>query len=217
MSKRRTLYWLLAGTLLVSVLAVGIMIFYARSSVGPSTADRAPPACDPLLLLVEGGSGSSDGISIEALADELGQEYRGLGVTVSNIDHGPFYSGQFLDRQQDRATRVIEESSHSPIVRPRRPNPFGSPGPLTVIFHRSSTLGVRWDRPFLSPVNVYSRTAVDKMTSGSQATSYQKAIVLKNSGDTLLIDNWRCLHGRSSVPTHGSGRRIERTFLSSVG
>ena len=110
-----------------------------------------------------------------------------------------------------------EDIAKGAIVRPRRPHPFGSPGPLTVIFHRSSTLGVRWDRLFLSPVNLYSREAVNKMACMSQATPYQKTIVFEDCGDTLLIDNWRCLHGRSPVPAHGAGRRIERTFLSRVG
>ena len=117
MNKRRALYWLLAGTLLVGVLAVGIMVFYERRSVEPSTADRARPTCDPLLLLVEGGSGSSDGASIEKLASQLGNEYRGLGVTVSNVDHEPFFDSlYFLGRQQDRAVAFIEKSNHSPIV-----------------------------------------------------------------------------------------------------
>ena len=117
MNKRRALYWLLAGTLLVGVLTVGIMVFYEGRSVGPSTADRARPTCNPLLLLVEGGSRSSDGASIEKLARQLGNEYRGLGVTVSNIDHEPFFDSlYFLGRQQDRAVEFIEKSKHSPIV-----------------------------------------------------------------------------------------------------
>jgi alpha-ketoglutarate-dependent taurine dioxygenase len=38
-------------------------------------------------------------------------------------------------------------------------------------------------------------------------------VVLENTSDTLLIDNWRMLHGRSAIPDGGDGRIIERVYL----
>lgn len=102
------------------------------------------------------------------------------------------------------------------IMRPRRPKPYRPTGPLSVVFEKSSTLGVRWDQLFLSPVNFRGHEALNKMAGMSQAPPSQKTVVLKDRGDTLLIDNWRCLHGRSSVPECNLGRRIERTFFSRI-
>ena len=102
------------------------------------------------------------------------------------------------------------------IMRPRCAR-VGSPtGPLSVVFKRSSTLGVRWDRLFLSPMNIRGREALEKMIDPCQIALYQKTAVLRDLGDTLLIDNWRCLHGRSAVRDGSMGRRVERVFLSRI-
>ena len=112
MKRRHILYWLLAGTLLAALAAVVVAMVYEWRSAGRSTADVVASTCDPLLLLVEGGSGSSDGVSIETLANQLGEEYRGSGVTVTNIDRGTLVDYG----QQERARGFIESSNHSPIV-----------------------------------------------------------------------------------------------------
>ncbi|MCK1658534.1 TauD/TfdA family dioxygenase [Bradyrhizobium sp. 151] len=39
---------------------------------------------------------------------------------------------------------------------------------------------------------------------------------LTSPGDTLVIDNWRMLHGRSAVAELCSDRIIERTYLRSL-
>lgn len=39
---------------------------------------------------------------------------------------------------------------------------------------------------------------------------------LLNPGDTLIVDNWRFLHGRSSVQADDAGRCIERVYLSEL-
>lgn len=43
-----------------------------------------------------------------------------------------------------------------------------------------------------------------------------KTHVLLNKGDTLLLDNWRVLHGRTAVPSSTSSRKIHRLYLSSL-
>jgi L-asparagine oxygenase len=39
---------------------------------------------------------------------------------------------------------------------------------------------------------------------------------LISSGDTLILDNWRVLHGRAPVPDTAAQRHIERVYLSSL-
>jgi alpha-ketoglutarate-dependent taurine dioxygenase len=39
---------------------------------------------------------------------------------------------------------------------------------------------------------------------------------LARAGDTLLIDNWRMLHARSSIPLGREDRIIERVYLEGL-
>jgi alpha-ketoglutarate-dependent taurine dioxygenase len=41
-------------------------------------------------------------------------------------------------------------------------------------------------------------------------------VLLLQPGDTLLIDNWRMLHGRSEVSTQSTSRIIDRVYLAEV-
>lgn len=99
-------------------------------------------------------------------------------------------------------------------MRPRRAHMYGVVGPLPVMFGRPPAIGIRWDPLFLVPMNSRGNDAIRKMANVGKVTSHEKAVLLKDRGDTLLIDNWRCLHGRSRVPQHSMGREIERVFLS---
>lgn len=40
--------------------------------------------------------------------------------------------------------------------------------------------------------------------------------LLKNPGDTLIIDNWTTLHGRSEVEKSSNDRVIERVYLREI-
>ncbi|WP_189666890.1 TauD/TfdA family dioxygenase [Pseudomonas amygdali] len=41
-------------------------------------------------------------------------------------------------------------------------------------------------------------------------------VCLCNPGDTLIVDNWRMLHGRSAVPTSAMRRQLERIYISEL-
>jgi alpha-ketoglutarate-dependent taurine dioxygenase len=42
-------------------------------------------------------------------------------------------------------------------------------------------------------------------------------VYLSQPGDTLIIDNWRMLHGRSAVQQSEKDRLLERAYLSDIG
>ena len=46
--------------------------------------------------------------------------------------------------------------------------------------------------------------------------SKMKSLTLVKNGDTVIIDNWRCLHGRSKVPESEMDRKLERVYLSEI-
>ncbi|CAI1544090.1 Fe(II)-2OG oxygenase family protein [Serratia quinivorans] len=80
----------------------------------------------------------------------------------------------------------------------------------------SLTIGnsaIRWDSEFLKPINDRAKYFFNWMKNKEWKGSEIK-LNLKNYGDTLIIDNWRTLHCRSSV--NNRDRIIERMYLSEV-
>ena len=74
---------------------------------------------------------------------------------------------------------------------------------------------LRWDSLYLQPTNKYAQTVFKEITDWLSVTK-PKTHVLLNKGDTLLLDNWRVLHGRTAVPSSTSSRKIHRLYLSSL-
>ena len=70
----------------------------------------------------------------------------------------------------------------------------------------------RWDQLFLKPQNAAAREVAARMLEIAPELPFTN-VVLSRSGQTLLIDNWQVLHGRSSVPASESGRKLNRVYL----
>jgi L-asparagine oxygenase len=73
----------------------------------------------------------------------------------------------------------------------------------------------RWDQVFLKPLNTPAQELAMLMRDSKWAESARE-IPLCHPGDTVLIDNWRTLHGRSPVPAGSTGRLLERVYLSQL-
>jgi L-asparagine oxygenase len=73
----------------------------------------------------------------------------------------------------------------------------------------------RWDPVFLRPLNAAAQELATHMKDSKWANRATE-IPLCRPGDTMLIDNWRALHGRSPVPAGGTGRLLERVYLSEI-
>ena len=73
---------------------------------------------------------------------------------------------------------------------------------------------VRWDPLFLRAANGRAASVLDEFRDALRA-NVPADVVLENPGDTMVIDNYRMLHGRSSVPPN-SMRVIARAYLESV-
>ena len=100
------------------------------------------------------------------------------------------------------------------LVRPRHSRRTNCALPL--MFRGSGTFGLRWDSIFIVPINESARRLAKFMSAGAWDQSKQVEVALTNHGDTLIVDNWRILHGRSSVPTTEIERRLERVYLSEL-
>ena len=73
----------------------------------------------------------------------------------------------------------------------------------------------RWDPIFLRPFNVHAQQLRTAISNPVLLNKIRKTL-LEHPGDTIIIDNWRTLHGRARVSPEGIERRIERIYLSEV-
>jgi len=100
------------------------------------------------------------------------------------------------------------------LAKPRRPLRGN-----TQLLHLLDVAGqdeiLRWDGLFLLPASSTGEAVFLQMKSLLEKEE-PHSLILGNLGDTLLIDNWRMLHGRSPVPIVGSDRRIDRVYLANI-
>lgn len=85
----------------------------------------------------------------------------------------------------------------------------------TTILHLYNNGICRWDKLFLKPFNKYAKD-LELIIHQKIQNSDCKKIHLENSGDFLLIDNWKMIHGRSSIDEKSLTRCYERIYLSEI-
>lgn len=101
------------------------------------------------------------------------------------------------------------------LVNPRRP--VKGRLPLMRLYNRRQGVRglLRWDPVFL---RAYSNAGHEGFRSMTEAITKAKKtdIYLENSGDLLVIDNWRMLHCRSDVTESSRARHIQRAHLGNA-
>ncbi len=101
------------------------------------------------------------------------------------------------------------------LVQPRRPR--NGRLPLLTIYTTKGDVGLlRWDEQFIKPASEAGKQGFLAFADALRKTMPVE-FCLEKPGDTLVIDNWRMLHGRSVVPTNGKQRIIERIYLEEIG
>lgn len=115
---------------------------------------------------------------------------------------------------QDLIDAVTLDILARAIFKPRRPRD-GSVSLLRFCEPIEDTVRIRWDEVFLKPASRIGEVAhlrVREWLSACKPT----ALSLAEPHDTLLIDNWRMLHARSSIPPGRENRAIERVYLEEL-
>ncbi len=102
--------------------------------------------------------------------------------------------------------RVLERA----LVKPRRP--IKGKLRLMRIFQSGTPSLFRWDETFIVPASPAGEAGISAVINILREENIVK-VILRNTYDTLLIDNWRMLHGRSDVPDGSDNRIIERVYL----
>jgi len=101
------------------------------------------------------------------------------------------------------------------LVQPRRPMRNGKQL-LRILSNpiESSCDLLRWDSIYLHPATRRSSKVFGVLREFLSHVRPQEVNLQR--GDTLLLDNWRCLHGRSAVTETERTRLIERVYLMEV-
>jgi L-asparagine oxygenase len=100
------------------------------------------------------------------------------------------------------------------IFQPRRPQ--GSEYKLLSLYESCEDGNfIRWDEIFLNPASKVGQTVNDKIRDFLPSRS-PKTAALVSASDTLIIDNWRILHARSSIIHGCEDRDIERIYLRAI-
>lgn len=71
---------------------------------------------------------------------------------------------------------------------------------------------LRWDQLFLKPQNTAALEVVERMREIASALPVT-SVTLARAGQTLLIDNWAVLHGRSAILPSATNRKLDRLYL----
>lgn len=102
------------------------------------------------------------------------------------------------------------------LVKPRRPL-NGLMPLLSLLRPQSAALDAlfRWDEVFLVPASPAGKHGIS-LVKAALPSLPRVSVVLENPGDTLWIDNWRMLHGRSKVDGTQIDRLIDRAYFGEI-
>jgi hypothetical protein len=107
---------------------------------------------------------------------------------------------------------VRDHARYLRTPKPRRP--LKGTLPLLPLFRQqrvSRAPLLRWDERFIVPASDLGKIGMTLVREVLDDTP-RTAIILASPGDTLLIDNWRMLHGRSAVNSDCVDRVVERGY-----
>jgi L-asparagine oxygenase len=116
----------------------------------------------------------------------------------------------------DLFSELDETTLKRAVVRPRKKNISDELCVLPVVYSENDMVGVRWDSLFLVPMNEAAKRVNRFIASYSWDNKRLNYEYLSQPGDTLIIDNWRMLHGRSAVQQSEKDRLLERAYLSDI-
>ena len=117
---------------------------------------------------------------------------------------------QFSDIECKLGSELIARA----LMRPRKLRPNGTNCLLPVKYKINDLYAFRWDSLFLIPMT----QAAKRIGSNMSTTNWSRihSLSLVDPGDTLIVDNRRLLHSRTSVSPNDADRRIERVYFSEI-
>lgn len=108
---------------------------------------------------------------------------------------------------------LMDLSVNRAVVKTRQNKITTSSCLLPLVFNMKGNRAYRWDSLFLEPVNSPAIKIKEYFERNDLSDKYFK-FILKNVGDTLILNNWINLHGRSQVTEMDLDRVIERIYVN---
>ena len=113
------------------------------------------------------------------------------------------------------ALRAIDRLMlHRAIYRPRR-KLRGRLALLRLLQKTTDGVLFRWDQLFLEPASPEGATVANHLRNPS-LTKEAIRVSFDQPYDTLIVDNWAMLHGRSAVPQTALRRVVDRVYLQDI-
>lgn len=73
----------------------------------------------------------------------------------------------------------------------------------------------RWDTLFIKPMTDSAIELQSRITERIEELPHLE-VSLNNSGDCILVDNWKVIHSRTAVQSADTSRKIERVYMSGL-
>lgn len=85
----------------------------------------------------------------------------------------------------------------------------------TMLFAHGGTEGFRWDQNVMRPLNQTAADLAQRLRSELSLTRRENlhSVQWQGKGHALIVDNWRMLHARPSIPTSDLMRTLHRIFV----
>jgi L-asparagine oxygenase len=112
---------------------------------------------------------------------------------------------------KDIVTRLQASLLRRALFQPRRAH-LGKRPLLRALERFVDGDAIRCDSLFLRPVNAAAQTLAHQYAALVPCLKLE----LERAGDSLLVDNWRILHGRTAVHAGGTHRLLERAYLDNI-
>jgi len=134
-------------------------------------------------------------------------------VVMGNFDVVSRTPTLLLDTRTDdvfRALRPLAKRAIWKVAKTRRA--FN----CTMLFTHGDTEGLRWDTNVMSPTNPAAEELAQRLENELPLSgrSNLQSIQWHQTGRALIVDNWRMLHARPSVPTTDLMRTLHRVFVT---
>jgi L-asparagine oxygenase len=217
------------GALINTVLAKGFA-FRERLSPEVSTDQLAQALGEPVGL---SANSPVHALTPKSTAEAPSNTYSGnyglgefpLHTDMANWHEPPRYLMlRCVVGAPDVATTVVDprsitetigiENLARALMKPRR-RVAGRMSLLPIVQPLHDGMMVRWDERYLEPASRAGEVYAAEMRQRLRKVVVTP-VVLAQPGDTVVIDNWKMLHGRAAVPESSRSRRIERVYLKAL-
>lgn len=196
---------------------LGTMVGYEAENAGRLVQDMVP---NPAFAMTQ--QSQSSGVELEAHTEQcfspLRPDYvmlgalRGDPTAFTFIYPGRAFTTAFTDDEIDLLRKPLWMTQIDESFQPYVPDPFAVRGPFPILSGPLDDPQVLVDQDLMRGVTDVAQQLLEKVITSYVARRAHHALL---TGDLLLLDNYRAMHGRSTFAPRfdGTDRFIARGFI----